>query len=68
MKQVIDKYSNGNIWCKYYVNNRGNFHGLYIHYQNNSKLLFKQNWINGRPYGFSTYYSSNKIYKINYHL
>ena len=32
MKQIIEKNSDDSIWCKYYLNSRCEFHGLYIVY------------------------------------
>ena len=71
MKQIIDKYPNGSIKEKYYINDSGQRHGLLIFYWSDSYdgLMCKRNYLNGKRYGLETfYYSMNDISEHIYHL
>lgn len=51
MKQIIDKYTNGKIRCKYYENNSGQKHGLVIVFFYNGNIGIIQNYNNGKRFG-----------------
>lgn len=68
MKQIIEKYSDGKISNKYYINDRGHRHGLYIWYWNNGNLWYKTNYCNDEPYGLDTDYENGKIDEYKYYL
>ena len=51
MKQIIEKYPNGKISNKYYINDSGQKHGLEIYYYINGGIMNKFNWDNGEWYG-----------------
>ena len=59
MKQIMERNSDGTIFRKYYVNNRGQKHGLFINYLYNHNLMYKSNWKNDELYGLETWYYIN---------
>ena len=61
MKQIIEKYYNGIIYSKYYVNDKGYIDGLLIRYSRHSDIWFKRNYLNGKRYGLETLYKTNHI-------
>lgn len=69
MKQIITKFPNGSICRKYYENNRGQRHGLFIYYWSGGNVGFKSNYINNQEYGLRTeFYGDGKIEKQIYNL
>lgn len=69
MKQIIDRYLNGNISQKTYINNIGQYHGLAIRYWENGNRWWKANYVNGKEYGLYTLWGDKcKINKRIYHL
>lgn len=69
MKQIIIRYIDNNISCKYYLNDIGQWHGLYIDYLFNNTVIRKRSYINGKVYGLNTWYDrNNKIEKQKYIL
>ena len=70
MKQKITKYYNGTIRYKYYENDKGELHGLFIDYwEYNNKLYSKTNFVNGKYYGLDTsWYKNGKINEQIYYL
>lgn len=69
MKQIIHRNKNNDIFCKYYKNNKNQYHGLYMDFHYNGNQSRKFNYINGKLYGLNTWYwSNNKIEKDKYFL
>lgn len=60
MKQIITNYS------KYYVNDRGQFNGLYIRYWYDGNLWWRTNYVNGKQYGLNSGYHYIESGKIKY--
>lgn len=69
MKQITQKYDNGNICLKWYENDVGQIHSLYISNYDNGKIMYKTNYVNGKRYGLYTWYKKNgKIANDIYYL
>lgn len=80
MKQIIERFYDGRVYMKYYINDKGQYHGLAMNYWgdgnvyykgnlNNGTVFTKTNHLNGQMYGLETYVSRNgKITLVNYIL
>ena len=67
IKQKIER-NNGKMNRKYYINDRGQRHGLFIDYWYGGGILYKTNYVNGELHGLDTIYYLNKIEKQTYYL
>ena len=69
MKQIIERFNGGSIIYEYYMNDRGQKHGLDMDYWVNHNIMRKRNYVNGKQYGINITYNSNgKIKKQTYYL
>lgn len=66
MKQIIIKHTNGKVSQKYYINNSGQYYGLFISYWGNGNIYHKINFNNGKRYGLRTWYDKNIKIKITH--
>lgn len=58
MKQIIKKYSDCGSTEKYYINDKGEIHGLNICYYSNGNINYKHNYMNDKLC-LETWYSVN---------
>lgn len=63
MKQIIGRNNDGRINNKYYLNDRGELHGLYIRYWSDGEI-FKGNYINGKLHGLAIWFYRNNKGKL----
>ena len=69
MKQIINKRGDSSIRYKYYENDRGQKHGLFIGYLSTSELNWKRNFVSGKQYGIDYSFNSfKKITSVRYYL
>ena len=71
MKQIIEVFNDGTISDKYYKNDRGLVHGLYIAYYTNGFICHKCGYINGSEHGLYIKYFikyKGKIKMLRYYL
>ena len=70
MKQIIEKdYFSKDLRSVYYINDYGEYDGLFLRYYGNNKLHFKANYKNDKRFGLASGYSfDSKLKQQKYYL